>query len=549
MGRKKGKQCGYFHSKKLNAEHNRNLYDNALEANSFRNPVSTGSLGNGLGYSAGRWDTNGRSCNGDKWSSIFANRSSDRLTTPRSSGARYNQSATRGLAHLRHLLEDRRTEDRLHDRQFRLAIQRSRARDSNYNNITRSERVGTSVSGVNQSIQGDSTVLTYEPGWMISQSDQIDVVGNQQHAPSRVPSLQILSAKSLGPLLPMYVAACGHDVIGECLKSASPSVLAQLSISLAKSSMEHDQDDESIMYAATDGVIKALVYSGVATALVLKGAPLEQTYSFQSNKEREDIEESDNIDTRWLSNEGLLALCPRLLPQALSNNAYNDDWETLDVDLDLTARMAGCFHLKQLELVDIPLCSESMQGGISLGALRHVLQSCPGITHLGLSGCFYNCADMISGTATEDVNIFLCGTNSISPTPTRSNNDHQVSTSSTTNKASQYDNDYEDASDHIYDIKGVRQLVPDLQMLDISRCCWVTPTMLFRFLLQCRAGSNISCKAATEENSKALGCISSQQLLSIGVMDCNNLSLADIKTIEEYINHTLFGSVKLIKSI
>ena len=541
MGRKKGKQCGYFHSKKLNAEHHRNLYDNALEANSFRNPVSSGSLGNGFGYKSstilggsGRWDTNGRSCNGDKWSSIFAHRSSEKSTTP----SRHNQSATRGLAHLRNLLEDRRTEDRFHERQFRLAVQRSRARDFHYGNTTGGEGVDGSVSGMNQPNQGNPKASTYEPGWMISQSDQIDALDKQQHSPGRVPSLQILSAKSLGPLLPMYVAACGHDVIGECLKSASPTVLAQLSISLAKSSMEYE-DEESIMYATTDGVTKALVYSGVATGLVLKGAPLVQSHYFRS-KECKGIEENDIIDTRWLSDEGLLALCPRLLPQALSSDAYNDDWETLDVDLDLTRRMAGCFHLKRLELVDIPLCSESMQGGISLEALRHVLQSCPGITHLGLSGCFYNCTDMISRKTTEDVIIFLCGTNSTSSTPAKSN----------TNTASHYDNNYEYASDHnMCDIKGVHQLVPDLQVLDISRCCWVTPTMLLRFLLHCRGWTNSNCKAEKEQNSEAFGCIRSQQLLSVGVMDCNNLSPADIITIEEYINHTLFSRVKLIKSI
>lgn len=129
MGRKKGKQCGSHNSKRQNAEYHHKLYvDHASEANMYRNPVSRNMLGKGLGYrnatapieNIGRWDSSGRSCHGDKWSSIFANRSSSsQMTTRPINGigiTHENQNAARGLAHLRHLLEERRTEDRFHDR-------------------------------------------------------------------------------------------------------------------------------------------------------------------------------------------------------------------------------------------------------------------------------------------------------------------------------------------------------------------------------------------------------------------------------------------------
>jgi hypothetical protein len=571
MGRKKGKQSGDFHCKKLNAEHLHKIYiDNAAEANRYRNPVSSNILGKGLGYrsatatneSVGRWDTNGRSCNQDKWSSIFANRSSTRSTAPLYAGTRQNQNAARGLAHLRHLLEDRRTEDRFHDRQFRLALQRSRLRESHLS-------FGT---GIRESTEYNNKISTSdgisaernEPGWIISQfydaksesiyeyqpSSNLHRYKNINHLitkdMSRVPTLQSLAAQVLGPLLPVYVAACGHEFIGECLKSASPEILAQLSISLAKSSLGSDENEAT--FATTDGVVKALVHSGVATGLVLKGAPLAIPDDCQLNG-GEGYEENDNLDTRWLSNQGLLALCPRLLPQMdVSPDAYNDDWETLDVDLDLTARMAGCLHLRCLELIDIPLCSPMAQGGITLVTLRHVLQSCPGITHLGLAGCFYNWADMGSACqVNEDVSLLLCGTKLISQTSSEKDSDHQAN-----QQLSKYDFSFD--GDNVYEMKGVHQMLPELQVLDVSHCTWVTPMMVFRLLLQYREGG-IKCEHTSKTDDWAIKCadqtseVRSQiSLEQLSVMGCN-LTSDDINMIKEWISHSLFGSVKLLTSL
>ena len=574
MGRKKGKQSGDFHCKKLNAEHHHKLYvDHASEANRYRNPVSSNVLGNGLGYRSasmnksaiGRWDSNGRSCNGDKWSSIFANRSSSRPTAPlNNAGSRHNQNTARGLAHLRHLLEDRRTEDRFHDRQFRLAVQRSRIRDSNvgYRN--------PSMNGVDVSAretrpeQISSKVERYEPGWIISQpidvgdseimdrhnslsekSKDFNIMNNQSCArnqQSRIPSLQLLAAQVIGPLLPMYVAACGHDFIGDCLKSASPEVIAQLSISLAKSSLNTNQEDDAI-YATTDGVVKALVHSGVATSLVLKGAPLVH---YQSNAENS-IEENDDIDIRWLSDQGLMALCPRLLPQT-NASAYCNDWEMLDVDLDLTARMAGCFHLRRLELIDIPIATTHAYGGITLDTLRHVLQCCPGITHLSLSGCFYNWADMGSTRKeSEDVSVFLCGTNLIS----------KVSSESKINVSNEFDQ-FGYISNQRCEVKGLHQLLPELQMLDLSHTTWLTPMMIFRYLLQCREGLsnssdvNYQSNITSEQDSVILETkqdeVLSMPLKQLSIMGCN-LSSDEVDMIKEWISHSLFGTVRVFSSL
>lgn len=371
---------------------------------------------------------------------------------------------------------------------------------------------------------------------------------DQQALKDRIPSLQSLAARVLGPLLPMYVAAFGHDFVGECLKSASPDILAELSISLAKSSSASLHEAEEAMYATTDGVVKALVQSGIATGLVLKGAPLLQD---ELLNEDGSIKQKDDDDTRWLSDQGLLALCPRLLPQNdVSDDAYNDDWETLDVDLDLTARMAGCFHLKRLELIDIPVqCLASAEGGITLGALRKVLQACPGITHLGLSGCFCNWTDTstvyAAREASEEVGFLLCGTKltilSTHPS-TRSSQDQQVS-----NHLGQYDNSH--AGDQMYGIKGLHSLLPKLQVLDVSYCTWVTPMMIFRFLLQCRENAkpqNTNNQFSSDDwNSTQQYQPPRVSLRLLGAMGCN-LTAEDLSMIKEWISHSLFGSVTLL---
>lgn len=143
------------------------------------------------------------------------------------------------------------------------------------------------------------------------------------------------------------------------------------------------RQEPSMVYAMTDGTAKALAYSGVAMGLVLKGVPLMMSKYYKVN-DQETID--DNDDTIWLSNQGSLALfhdcCPTQpkrrcswCQHILCRHLNNDDWETLNIDFDLSMRMAGCFHLARLELIDIPLqCLPCTLRGITLGAFRTVLQ-------------------------------------------------------------------------------------------------------------------------------------------------------------------------------
>ena len=138
------------------------------------------------------------------------------------------------------------------------------------------------------------------------------------------------------------------------------------------------------------------MHSGVASRLVLRGTETP----FDDECSRIEGDRDDEDDIHLLSDVGLLSIIPRIQPKSDNDAPFNDDddenddsscdnWETIVHDI----ATVGCIHLTRLELIDIPLhdaSSSSSSGGISIDALRNVLKSCSGITHLSLSGCFSN---------------------------------------------------------------------------------------------------------------------------------------------------------------
>ncbi len=82
----------------------------------------------------------------------------------------------------------------------------------------------------------------------------------KKHKPDKdnsIPTLQTLAAQRVGPLLPMYVAACGHEYVGSALQSVSSDILCETSIALASSEA-----------TISDGILRALVHSGGVSRLV-----------------------------------------------------------------------------------------------------------------------------------------------------------------------------------------------------------------------------------------------------------------------------------------
>ncbi|KAL7427330.1 hypothetical protein ACHAXM_000803 [Skeletonema potamos] len=450
MGHKKGKQSGQFANKKANSLHRYTLNEYASEADEFRNPVvRTTFRAEDDVNSTGRWHRDGTGVGGrDKWSTLF---SSSKSSSAGLQLSNKQNAVGRRMAHLRFLLEARRIEDRIDDRQLRLRLQRQRMRKVH---LEEGKIISTNTSNEER----------HEPGWLLTHDmqnhDKLDITTN-----SIVPSLQKIAAQRLGPLLPIYVAACGHEYVGSALQSVSPDILCEVSIALANS-------PQSEGATITDGVLKSLVQSGVASRLVLRGTgtPLED----DCNRNEGERDDDDDDDTHLLSDVGLLSICPRI--QTDNGAQYDDDengdsfcdddWETIVHDI----ATVGCIHLTRLELIDIPLnipTSQSSLGGISIDALRKVLKTCPGITHLSLSGCFSNWhQNTFLIEQAQDANMLIGG--SLPPTI-------EISTT-------QLFDQFKCSDGGI--VSGLDILLPDLRVLDLSHCSWLTSDTLKLFLLK-----------------------------------------------------------------
>ena len=432
MGRKKGRQAGAFESKAQNRAHRLLLKERAHEADAHRNPVRRG-------YHRDAANVAGPAPQqrGDKWSSIFAK------TSAADAGAASSQRATVGLSQLRALLNERQLEDRVVDRQQRVRLYQSRIRD----------RPPEATAPPARATEGDER---HEAGWMLFEGDRPAV--------EAVPSLQNLAARALGPWLPTYVAACGQEFVREALQSASSHVIAEASAALAASDM-----------TTTDGSVKALAGAGMAEGLALRGG-LAATAS----------EEDTDEDARPLTDEGLLSLCPRMQAQQDSMlKSRGLCWET--IDFDLAIRRSGCFHLRRLELVDVPLRNpfSADVGGVSLSALRRVLRSCSGLTHLSLAGSFHN-HDDVSYRDDENVEHLLCGSRRPSPRAVEAAARRLRKESESALLLRQiafhaHDEDRED--EDVTVVEGILDLRPELRVLDLSRCPWVTPSMILRTMV------------------------------------------------------------------
>jgi len=272
--------------------------------------------------------------------------------------------------------------------------------------------------------------------------------------------------------------------------------------------------------------------------------------------EEEGEDEDDGDDAGWLSDGGLLALCPRISPAAHRDDRRGDppldddrdapsedrrpgrardndddgDWETLDFDAGLDYRMSGCVRLRRLELIGVPLAWSSSSsststsrrrpggGGISVRALRAVLRSCSSLTHLSLAGCFCNWEDVGGGRPSsssdpeDDVGVLLCGSRSLA----------SLTRSVVALGRLDGDDDDDDGGEiaHLpprlmphgvfnenFDgrrggvvVPGLDELLPELRVLDVSHCGWVTPGTIVRYLLNVRRRCLVSAAGDLADN-------------------------------------------------
>jgi hypothetical protein len=130
-----------------------------------------------------------------------------------------------------------------------------------------------------------------------------------------------------------------------------------------------------------------------------------------------------------------------------------------------------------------------------------VLRSCSSLTHLSLAGCFCNWEDVGGGRPSgpeDDVGVLLCGSRSL------------ASLTRSVVALGRLDGDDDDDDDgeivHLlprlmphdgvfrenFDgwrgdgVPGLDELLPELRVLDVSHCGWVTPGAIVRYLLNVR---------------------------------------------------------------
>jgi hypothetical protein len=287
-------------------------------------------------------------------------------------------------------------------------------------------------------------------------------------------SLQSKCIGVLGKFLPDYLNAMGREDLNAALSLLPGDSLTTLSIMVSRS---HGGITNDLCY-----VLGAS--HGDLDRLSLRAAPQSRTSSSSS---------SDTTDT--LTDEGLLSLIPTLASNGKATSNQDDDggggkgssatptaydsWEdylseeennldhsplspSLNSMLQLGESYYSLLRLRRLELIDCQF--------VSAGAVRKLLQRCSGMTHLSVRG-----------------SIFL-------RTPILLEEENDANDDQTNNKDAGSDSRSDsaegkgDPSISLSSFYGPEQLLlelpdllPALQVLDLSHCAWVTTSLLEAF--------------------------------------------------------------------
>lgn len=459
MGRKKGRQRGDFATKAQSAAQRTLVRERASEADVDRRPYRGGwSASSSLPSSPSSSFT----------SSAQLSKSGIRAGASSATGER--PRITVSVTQLQGILAERRLQDRALDGEMRrfLAQQGTTVRSEaagRYAALMRLREGGVGGSEEGAAC-GDASTPRHEPGWLLTYEHGTDFVPNEFAATARStggesvegeldasvgggtsegascsdpgrtrrrrhpPSLQCMCVSALAPALDDYVESCGPDAVRSVLDLMPSHVLADL----------------SALYCGTTGgagddMAAVLGCHGQAERLALHAPAVEDS----DDDEEEDGHGDDDNDReraphrgyRHMSDAGVLSLIPRLVSAAGAGTveyAYDapDSWEDLDVDysapaatLVSPARLEGCTNLRRLEL-----CGARRLSALALSSL---LRRCSRITHLSLSGTL----DAESGPAS-----------------------------------------LLDPND------GIAALLPELRVLDLSRCGWLTDGILVAFLFR-----------------------------------------------------------------
>jgi hypothetical protein len=161
-------------------------------------------------------------------------------------------------------------------------------------------------------------------------------------------SLQVICLKSLAQVLPNYLDAMGESSLTQYLSLLPGPALAALSIYISDS------------IGMSNSMLRLLNQTQVTRLSIF--AP------------RND----DETDSHWraLTKEGLETLVPTW--GHVSDAAVRESWEDIGSDEEELWQWRGCRRLERLELGNLP--------HFTVEGLEKLLESCSGLTHLGLSG-------------------------------------------------------------------------------------------------------------------------------------------------------------------
>eukprot|EP00550_Attheya_septentrionalis_P004553 CAMPEP_0198287616 /NCGR_PEP_ID=MMETSP1449-20131203/6364_1 /TAXON_ID=420275 /ORGANISM="Attheya septentrionalis, Strain CCMP2084" /LENGTH=443 /DNA_ID=CAMNT_0043985587 /DNA_START=82 /DNA_END=1413 /DNA_ORIENTATION=- len=384
MGRKKGKQCGSFGSKAMRAAHLWEVEERVSEA-----------------------------------------RTRSRNTKSERTPNEKRVKSTVNLNLLRGMLNERRIEDRMEDRQQRL--QRTHVRVTG----SCSSSPAASFLRRRQALNRELCVEPaprHETGWMIQTEQRSTDDGRSQ----LVPSLQTLCIKTLGPVLHEYLNGFGKNVLHGILGSLPAPILASLSVACSATPTVPMTNDLATVLAQHNHVEQ----------LCLRATPPashnNMNYSSELNVEEDDDEYFEIAKNSTITDQGILTLIPRLGNRRRRPPDSWEDWEEYAND----SVVEGCAVLVRLELVGLRC--------VSVHTLYTLFKNTASLTHLSLAGSHFPTFSEYEVKATDD-EIPLC---------------------------------LEGPDELLYQLPII---LTNLHVLDLSHCLWLTDTVLVTFIQHLRS--------------------------------------------------------------
>ena len=295
MGRKKGKQKGYFSSKSKLAANLYEFHQHVHEAHQefIRRPSSSINTSRGGAYA------HGLSSNGISKISSKSNIPNGSSPSPTLLTNNNEQRRPLSLTMLRGILRERVFEDRERAANFRRQMMTASITDTN---ASRAKQDHQQISDSNQT-KKKGWILVYNHREAMAGIDQrIDNICDtllEEVAPKQqknIPSLQKLCIQMLAVYLQQYIDACGEDYILERLRFLPSCAISALSVSC------HEITDEMVYVLGKQTHVKEL-------ALCASPSTKYDEIITDDDNHNNNIGHPDRRSGTLFTDNGLLSLC------------------------------------------------------------------------------------------------------------------------------------------------------------------------------------------------------------------------------------------------